>query len=111
MICPFLLPTMTQANKSTVTSFRQGYLAATSRRSRDVESLTLGDYDALIFTSSWDARSVALTGATKTNSELGIVLLFSSRDRQGFRDKHDAEIQSFMKSVSGRSVAGHRFLV
>lgn len=89
-------------SKLTVTSFRQGYLSGTSRRSGNLEALTIGDYDAVILTSSWDARSITLTAATKTKCDLGIALLFTCRDHQGLRDQHDPKIKSFLESISSR---------
>lgn len=85
-------------------TFRQGYLKGTSVKSNYPTQLLRGDYDLILLTSSWDARCVSITQCEELTTTLSLALFFDVRDRNGLRDRHDPQIESFCEGRSGEYI-------
>lgn len=80
------------------TIFSSGNLRGESFDSDDVTALYTTPYDVAILVSSWDKRSVCITEARHFRTARCIVLLFTTRDQLGLRDRHDEMILSFAQA-------------
>lgn len=81
-------------------SFASGFLRGVSRFGTTVNELYSGDFDLAILVSSWDARSVCITGADRFRAGTSLVIFFAQRDRHGLRERHDARLLEFARERS-----------
>lgn len=75
-----------------------GSLSGISRSAASPTSLYAGQYDLAVIVSSWDKRSVCISDVSEFHAELGILVLFSQKDSQGLRDRHDAVLKAFVQA-------------
>jgi hypothetical protein len=94
--------------KHLITEFRRGAIAGISYRSKELDSIAQGAFDAIVLASSWDARSICITKAKNIRTQMGLVMFFQARDSKGLRDRHDSIIREFLNgsSESVKAVSG-----
>lgn len=98
-------------SKETVSTFRDGVLCGESFRSASTEALVEKNYDIAFFVSSWEERCLCFAQSEGWMTESAVLLLFSDKDKGGARDKHDAILQTHVRTsaksvsvVTGRSI-------
>lgn len=76
-------------------SFRYAHLVGDATQSSDVADLLRDEFDVMLLVPSWDTRCLSVAGAKPLSANQGIVVLLAGRDKQGLRDRHDAQLASF----------------
>ena len=69
-----------------------GFISGVSYTGNLIEEMYCDTYDVMVLVSSWDRRSICITGATQLKATKGILVLFDDRDQQGLRDNHDQKL-------------------
>jgi hypothetical protein len=84
-----------------ISEYEQGYLKATSRRSDDVSTIVVGEFDLLVLFQSWDSRCVCISEAKDIRARHAAVICFENRGVSGLRDLHDPIVSRFASEKAG----------
>jgi hypothetical protein len=81
--------------------FRQGHIFGESRKSTDIFKLVRGEFDAGLFSPSWDHRSDLVTSCDALSVRFALVLNFTTKDEFGHQLQHRKSLSEFLTSHAG----------